>query len=319
MKHILSGSIALIILAALITAVPHEAQSQLKTDCAPQQRNELVFTVVDKNGSVIENLRAEHLSLKVGNANATISDMAFRNNDQPLDLVVLIDTSVSQEKVLPLAKASAQSFISSVASVGRDRVAVVSFSNKADKNPVLTSNFSAAAAAIEQLKINAPPGYIGGGVVVSTTPPRNPHVPGSTSVWDAIQSTAQALFRDKPEKHRRAMIVFSDGTDTASRTTLNAAIEEAIKHGLVVFSIGLANQDFSINEKELKKLSEETGGVASFPKKKEAVETALTEIAKRLSANYVIGYCGELKDKIQLEVADPEIRKAKPVLAYKKY
>ena len=317
MKHILSASIALIIFAALITAVPHETQSQSKTGCTPQPRNELVFTVVDKNGSVIENLRAEHLSLKFGKANATISDVVFRKTDQPLDLVVLIDASVSQERVLALAKAGAQSFISSVASAGRDRVAIVSFSSKPGNRPVLSSNFVDATVAIGQIKIDAPPGYVGGGVVVGTTPPRNRGA-GSTSLWDVIQSTAQALFVANAENRRRAMLVFSDGTDTASKTTLNAAIDEAIKHDMVVFSIGLADSNFSINVRELKKLSEETGGVASFPKKKEAVETALTEIAKRLSANYVVGYCGEWKGKPQLEVADPEIRKTQPVLAYKR-
>ena len=72
-------------------------------------------------------------------------------------------------------------------------------------------------------------------------------------------------------------------------------------------------------EGNLKKLSEPTGGIATFPRKKEAFETALTEVAKRLRSSYVIGYCGESKDKLQLEVTDPEIQKKKPVLAYKRF
>jgi hypothetical protein len=115
-----------------------QSQSNTATDCATQQRKELALTVLDRNGSVIDNLRAEHLSLKVGNSNATISDVLFHNNDQPLDLVVLIDASVSQEKVLPLAKAAAQGFINSVATTGRDRVAVVSFSNRRSGNTKAT-------------------------------------------------------------------------------------------------------------------------------------------------------------------------------------
>lgn len=195
MKHNFSGSFALILLAALITFVPGAVQSQSNTatGCAQQQRKELALTILDKNGSVVDNLRAEHLSLKVGNSNATISDVSFHDNDQPLDLVVLIDVSVSQEKVLPLAKAGAQGFINSVATAGRDRVAVVSFSNKSNTNPVLTSDLVAAGIAIDQFQINIPPGYIGGGVVVSTTPPKNPVLVGSTSLWDVIQSTGSGL------------------------------------------------------------------------------------------------------------------------------
>lgn len=316
MKHLFFG---FIIFAALITYALRLVQSQSTTGCTSQPRKELVLTVTDKTGNVIDSLRAEHLSLKVGGSNATIFHVAFRNNDQPLDLVVLIDASVSQESVLPLAKVGARSFINSVATDGRDRVAIVSFSNKPITNAVLTADFSVVAAAIEQIKIDKPTGYIGGGVVVSTRPPKKLDIPGSTSLWDAIQNTTQALFGAKPEKRRRAMLVFSDGNDTSSSTTLNAAIEEATKQDITLFSIGLAGPNFSVTEKELKKLSEQTGGVASFPKTKEAFETALTDIAKRLRANYVIGYCGELKGKVQVELADPELKKAKLVLAYRKY
>lgn len=65
------------------------------------------------------------------------------------------------------------------------------------------------------------------------------------------------------------------------------------------------------------------GGVARFPRNhKEKFDEALTEIARHLRGNYVVGYCGSPasdRAKLQLEVVDPEIRKAKPALAYKRY
>jgi Ca-activated chloride channel family protein len=319
-KHQIPSSVVLIIVATLITLVPC-AQAQSKaTDCGTQQRKELVLTAVDKNGSVVESLRAEHLTLKVGSSDAAISDVVFRNNDRPLDLVVLIDSSISQEKVLPVSKAAAQSFITSVVTAGRDRVAVLSFSNEPNNKPVLTSDLAVAAASIEQIKINIPPGYIGGGMVVSATRPTNPNVLGSTSLWDVIGSTAQALFGDKAESRRRVMLLFTDGNDTSSSSKLNAAIEDAVKHDMTIFSIGLADPIFGASESTLKKLSEQTGGVASFPKKKDAVESALMDVAKRVRANYVMGYCGDPnRAKLQVEVTDPEIRKTKPVLAYKRF
>lgn len=316
MKYQFSASIILILLSALVT------YSQSKTDCGSQHRKELVLTAVDKNGKVIDNLRAEHLTLKLGNSNATIADVIFRKDNQPLDIVVLIDTSLSQEKVLPLAKTGAQSFITSVPTAGRDRVAVVSFSDKANNNPVLTSDFAAAVATVERMKIEIPPGYIGGGVVVSAVPPpRNPNLPGSTSLLDAIGSTAQTLFSGNGEKRRRVMLLFSDGRDTSSSSKLNSVIEEALKYDVAIFSIGLADPTYGPSESTLKKLSEQTGGVASFPKKKEALETALTDVANRLRADYVIGYCGAPNNRarLQVEVTDPEIRKTKPVLAYKRF
>lgn len=53
-------------------------------------------------------------------------------------------------------------------SLRRGHFAVVSFSHKANNNPVLTSDFDSAKTAIDQIHIEAPPGYVGGGVVVSS-------------------------------------------------------------------------------------------------------------------------------------------------------
>ena len=320
MTHQFPFSLVLIIVTAFLLAPRAQAQSK-PIDCGNQQQKELILTAVDRDGSVVESLRAEHLTLKIGSSNAPISDVVFRNNDQPLDLVVLIDSSISQEKVLGLSKAAAQSFITSVATAGRDRVAILSFSNEPNNKPVLTSDLAAATAAIEQIKINIPPGYIGGGLVVSATRPTNPNVAGSTSLWDVIGGTARALFGDNAENRRRVMLLFTDGNDTSSSSKLNAAIEDSIKHDLTIFSIGLADPMFGASESTLKKLSEQTGGTAGFPKKKEAVESALNDVAKRVRANYVIGYCGDPNNraKLQVEVTDPEIRKAKPVLAYKRF
>lgn len=303
-----------ITLVALITSA--HAQS----NCAPQDRKELILTALDKDGNILDNLRREHLILKLGNAPATIADVAFRK-EQPLDMAVLIDASVSQERVLPLAKAAAQSFVKWFATAGQDRVAIVSFSNKPNNNPELSSDVAAAVAAIDQIQLDAPPGFIGGGVVVSVgRPPRTPVLQGSTSLWDVIRTATQMVFAGKAQNRRRVMLLFTDGNDTTSTGKLNGAIEEAAKDDVAVFSIGLADPNFGIDKSALKKLSEQTGGVASFAKKKSQLEITLQEMAKRLRSSYVIGYCAgpNNKGKLQIEVIDPEIRKAKPVLAYKK-
>ena len=120
------------------------------------------------------------------------------------------------------------------------------------------------------------------------------------------------------------MLLFTDGTDTSSSSKLNPAIDEASKQMLAVFSIGVADgAPFSVDEEPLKKLSEQTGGIARFPgKKKEKLEAALTEISRHLRDSYVVGYCGgdtKARANLQFEIVDPEMRKTKPILAYKRY
>ena len=314
-------TLGFIAFTALNPASPAVAQTQ--STCPAEQRKEIALTAVDKAGAVIESLRAEHLGLKVGGSPATISDVLFHTK-YPLDLAVLIDASTSQEKMLSTAKAAARAFVASVPATGQDRVAVVSFSDKPTYLQVMSSDLSKLAELIDQIKLDIPPGYVGGGVVVSAgPPPKTEPLPGATSLWDVVSTTTAELFGDKTEKRRRVMLLFTDGIDTSSSGKFANMIEEANKRDVAVFSIGLDALFQGPDEQVLKKLSEQTGGVAEFPgKKKEKLEAALTEIARHLRGNYVVGYCGgAAKDraKVQVEIIDPEMRKAKPVLFYKRF
>ena len=315
-------TLGFIAFTALNLASPAFAQTQ--STCPPEQRREIALTVVDKDGAVIETLRAEHLSLKVGGSAATISDVVFHTK-YPLDLAVLIDASASQENVLSTAKAAARAFVASVPATGQDRVALVSFSDKPNYLQVMAADLRKLDALIDQIKLEIPPGYVGHGVVVSTgPPPKAGPMPGATSLWDVVSTTTTELFGAKTEKRSRAMLLFTDGVDTSSSGKFTNMIEEANKRDVVVFSIGLADSRFQgADEQALKSLSEQTGGIAEFPgKKKERLEGALTGIARHLRGNYIVGYCGgSSKDraKVQVEVIDPEMRKGKPVLVYKRF
>jgi Ca-activated chloride channel homolog len=323
-KHKLYVMLGLLAIVIAFTVTPPPI-AQTQSACSPDQRKEFVLTAVDKEDNVVDKLQAGHLSLKVGGAPATISDVVFQTKP-PLDLAVLIDASVSQEGVLSITKAAAQAFVASVPIGGQDRVAVVSFSDKPNYVQPLTSDFSGIAAAINDINLDVPPGYVGGGVVMSSGPPPGPGpMAGSTSLWDTITTATATVFGDKSEKRRRAVLLFTDGVDTSSSGKFNAISEEAIGRNVTVFSLGLADEKTfqRVDEQALKKLSEQTGGIAQFPgKKKEKLEAALTQIARHLRGNYVVGYCGgAAKDraKLQLEVVDAEMRTAKPVLAYRRY
>ena len=238
---------------------------------------------------------------------------------------MLIDASASQERVLPKAKAAARAFVGSVPTSGQDRVAVVSFSDKPNYLQVMSSDLSKLAELIDQIKLEIPPGYVGQGVLLSAgPPPKFGPMPGTTSLWDVVTTTTTELFGANTEKRRRAILLFTDGVDTSSASKFNNVIQEANKRDVAVFSIGLADPSFQNPDKQaLKKLSEQTGGVSEIPgKKKEQLEAALTEIARHLRGNYVVGYCGgspQDRAKVQVEVIDPEMRKAKPVLVYKRF
>lgn len=308
-----------IALALIAFATINLARAQ--SICPPDQRREFVLSAVDKDRKVVDNLQSEHLRLKVGGAPATIADVVFQTN-VPLDLAVLIDTSISQQEMLPASKAAARAFLASVPVAGRDRVALVSFSDKPNYLHPMSSDFASAATAINRIELAIPDGYVGGGVVVTARPPKPFPRAGTTSLWDVVGAATTEVFAAKTEDRRRVILLFTDGSDTASSGQLNTVIEEALQNHVTIFSIGFGNWG-DVHKGSLKKLSEQTGGIAEFPStSKKKLEIALTRIARHLRGNYVVGYCGgAAKDraKIELEVVDPEIRKAKPVLAYKQY
>ena len=97
-------------------------------------------------------------------------------------------------------------------------------------------------------------------------------------------------------------MVITDGVDTYSRANLNDAIDIAQRTETTVFAIstkaGLSGtvpgvesgQVLDKTDKELVRLSEETGGAAFFTGDMLALEKAFTKIAKELRTQYLITY-----------------------------
>src|SRR5206468_577390 len=64
---------------------------------------------------------------------------------------------------------------------------------------------------------------------------------GATALYDGIALACDKRMRpDEPRLSRRALIVLSDGEDTASHLTRDAAIAKAIEDGVVIFAVSTA-------------------------------------------------------------------------------
>jgi VWFA-related protein len=291
-----------------------------QVNCPPQEQKELRFTVIDKSGEPVKGLRPDDLALKIGDRPATIATVSSRT-DEPYDLAVLVDISISQEEVLPLIKLAARTFVNAVADGGVNRIALVSFSHEKKYEQPLTTDTGKLLSAIDRLRIDVPPGYVGGGVVVvSGSAPKTQSLVGSTALWDATRKAIAETFAATDQNRRRAVLLFTDGEDTSSKGKLKTVIEESLKQGVSVYVVGTTSSYTEVAPDPLKKFSEETGGVAVFPKKTKDYDTALTQIFRRLSTQYVIGYCGEdaPRAKVEIKLVNPEIKKLSPVFAYRR-
>jgi len=284
------------------------------------------FTAADKQKRFVSTLKKEDVRIFEDGVPQEI--FTFQpNSDLPLSLAILIDCSGSEERTLPEEKNAARAFLESVLRPEKDEAAVVSFTGEVTLEQGLTGNIARLRRAIDEVRFVPPSGYIGGGVVVSGTPPISGSrqiLAGSTAIWDAIWATSNELLSDSAEHTRRAMILLTDGEDTISQVKMQEAINRALKADALIYAIGIGDRyEFGINEGALKKLTEQTGGRAFFPSNERDLATAFSQIERDLRERYLIAYSSsnKLRDgsyrKVTIEIVNPTVRRDNLKLNYR--
>src|SRR5205085_6197032 len=165
------------------------------------------LTAVDKTGATLTTLRAEDLRVLEDGVPQEIQSFT-RLTDEPLQLTLGVDLSVSQEDVLPSSIAASHKFIDTLLRSKADLAAVYSFSGEGKLNQPLTNDRKSLHGVLNNLHIEVPPGYIGHGVIIGSPPPISKSS-GATSLWDAIRNVAQGVY---PTTHtmRRVAILMTD-------------------------------------------------------------------------------------------------------------
>ncbi len=114
---------------------------------------------------------------------------------------------------------------------------------------------------------------------------------GWTTLHDAIVT---ALYYFRGLRGRRALILLSDGDDTASGLAFSDALEYGRRSGVGVYSIGLevTRLDLAVRRK-LTQLAEETGGRAFFIGKAEELVRVYSQIEDELRSQYLLAYTSD--------------------------
>src|SRR6266581_1032582 len=278
----------------------------------------IFFTAADKQKRFVSNLKREDISVLEDGVPQEI--FTFQQNiDLPLSLAILIDTSISEQRTLPEEKAAARSFLETVIRENKDEAAIVSFTGEVTLEQGLTGNIGRLRRAIDDVRFVPPAGYIGGNVVLGGTPPisgTQQTLAGSTAIWDAIWATSNELHSDAAEHTRRAIILLTDGEDTISQVRMQEAINRSLKADALIYAIGIGDRyQFGINEGALKKITENTGGRAYFPRNERELHDAFAQIQRDLREQYLIAYSPSNKTRdgsyrrITIEIVNPELRK----------
>jgi len=303
--------------------LPQDSDEVIKTDT---NLTNIFFTAADKNKRFISDLKAEDIRIfEDGQAQDIFT---FQQNiDLPLSLAILIDTSASEERTLPDEKEAARAFLENVLRPQKDEAAVVSFTGETTLEQGFTGNIDRLRRAIDHVEFIPPSGYIGGGVVVNGTPPisgTNQSLAGSTAIWDAVWASAEELMVQSAEHTRRAIILLTDGVDTSSRMKMHDAIERAQKADALIYAIGIGDRyTFNVNEGDLRKIADRTGGRAYFPKHERDLRDAFAQIQRDLREQYLVAYSptNKARDgsyrKIEIQVVNPALKQQNLKLNYR--
>jgi Ca-activated chloride channel homolog len=112
---------------------------------------------------------------------------------------------------------------------------------------------------------------------------------GQTALYDAINDGLDRLTRAK--HMRQVLVIVSDGSDNASRSTIDAMLERIQSTNAMIYSVALQDPvDRDGNPRLLRRISEETGGESFAPRTIADVPDALAHIARDIRATYTIGY-----------------------------
>jgi VWFA-related protein len=210
-----------------------------------------------------------------------------RETDTPLTLGILVDTSPSQQRVLPIEQDEAKTFIRQVVRP-HDLAFILHFDVEVELLQDFTSSHNLLASAIDSTPIN------GGGQGVMPGPFPGTNV-GGTHLHDAVYLASRELL--KGEVGRKVIITLTDGEDQGSKMKLDDAVEAAQKSDVIIYSVAIIDRAFYWGQpmgfrgdSVLQKYSKETGGRVIEVSRAKDTAQAFQEIADELRTQYLLGY-----------------------------
>jgi VWFA-related protein len=280
----------------------------------------VLSSVRTKQGEIVRNLTQDDFLLEEDDRPQTIRYFA-RETDLPLTLGLLVDTSMSQRRVLEQERSASSTFLDQVLRVYKDVAFVIHFDREVELLQDLTSSRQKLETALGLLQTPQPSQEGGGNAPGSWPGPRGRaggRGGGGTLLYDAVYLASNELM--KKQQGRKALIVLSDGVDRGSKETLASAVEAAQRADTLVYSILFTDEQAyggrggyggrgmggmgrhgggrgrypqqvrPDGKKILERLSKETGARLFEVSKKQPIEQIYDRIQEELRNQYNLGY-----------------------------
>jgi VWFA-related protein len=322
----------------------HPAQSATTVSVRVNVVNVLA-TVRDKHGKILNNLSKDDFTLTEDGRPQTLHYFT-RETDLPLTLGLLVDTSMSQRRVLDQERSASHSFLDHMVRADKDKGFIIHFDREVELLQDLTSShekLEMALAALTTPQFTRTSGGNSSDPEPRTGRSAGSHGGGGTLLYDAVYLASNELM--KKQQGRKALIVLSDGVDRGSKESLESAVETAQRADTVVYSIlfkddeayggsrggfggpgmggpmggGMGRhgggghryprEERPDGKKILARLSKETGGRLFDVSKKQPIEQIYAQIEEELRSQYSFGYTpdrGALEGYHRIQLATKE-------------
>lgn len=205
----------------------------------------------------------------------------FAADRVPIDLAILLDLSSSMRDALTTTRAAATRLIESLQA--GDRVMVAGIRDSIDMLHPLNDDYASAARAIQR----AIPG-------------------GATALYNGVYLALTEMARKRPveiDVRRQAIVLLSDGADTASLLQYDDVLQRARTSGIVIYTIAANVPEAAIPVQSprhqphalqpqfvMRSLALETGGRSFFPTIAGELENAYDVITEELAHQYTLAY-----------------------------
>jgi Ca-activated chloride channel family protein len=229
----------------------------------------VLVSVLDENHRPAADLPVEAFQVS-DEGNPQKIEIFERETQQPLDLALMIDASLSAQIGMPAERIAAAHFIQQVIRTG-DRLAVFGF----DENVTRVADFSDRISTLQDAVRKIPPG-------------------AGTSIYDAIVLGSRSLAAQKSER-RHVIILITDGGETTSHADFEAARKAAVRSDTLLYTILIRAMKSeggrnTAGEHALQTITETTGGAMFFPDSPAELGIIFDQIDRELRTQYRLAY-----------------------------
>ncbi len=249
----------------------------------------ILTTVLDKRGGIVRGLTKDDFSIFEDKRPQTIRYFATQS-DLPLILGLMVDSSMSQQRVMDEERGASFRFLDRVLRPNQDQVFIMQFDMTIRMRQELTQSVKMLEESLAEVE----------------TPTRRAlqnQSGGGTLLYDAIVRASKEVMLAQPG--RKALIVLSDGVDEGSEASIADAIDAAQRADTLIYSILFSDalaygfpMGGMAGRAALARMSKETGGGFFQVSKKQPLDGIYDAIQDELRSQYNLGYVSDLPVRI---------------------